>query len=101
MQQQLDQAMASLSLAGPRPDPMRIPPKENCAICLLPLRVKDGDEVIMLECNHFFHKSCITRHQATIEGGNLAERARTCPLCRQPTPTLYSDGVWRFTKLRF
>eukprot|EP00611_Tribonema_gayanum_P005044 TRINITY_DN1429_c0_g1_i1.p1 TRINITY_DN1429_c0_g1~~TRINITY_DN1429_c0_g1_i1.p1 ORF type:complete len:392 (+),score=101.60 TRINITY_DN1429_c0_g1_i1:72-1178(+) len=58
--------------------------KDSCAICLEAYRV--GDKVMHLNCGHVLHAHCLRPW--------LAERQRTCPLCKAdvtdppPTPSL-------------
>ena len=45
----------------------------DCAVCLY--KIGEGEEIIVLRCDHVFHKECLDRWV----GFNNA----TCPLCRQ------------------
>jgi len=45
---------------------------ETCAICLDDFQ--DGELLILLPCNHYFHTNCVTRW--------LCERSAVCPLCK-------------------
>ena len=52
---------------GDREDP------DDCSICLDTLTV--GDEILLLPCNHVFHKNCMNEW--------LKEGRAVCPVCRQ------------------
>ncbi|KAJ5924223.1 hypothetical protein N7466_008410 [Penicillium verhagenii] len=60
----------------------------ECAICLGPPEL--GDKIVVLECEHLFHRICII---------DWLDRHPTCPLCRQRVvpveyrnPTVGNDG---------
>lgn len=47
---------------------------DECSICLA--EMKEKDKVIILECNHIYHKDCI---MIWFQKNNI-----NCPLCREP-----------------
>ncbi|XP_042475093.1 E3 ubiquitin-protein ligase RNF13-like [Macadamia integrifolia] len=46
---------------------------KECAVCLM--KLEDGDEMRVLQCNHDFHKECLDQW--------LEKEQLTCPLCRR------------------
>jgi len=55
----------------------------NCTICLD--NFEDNEKIILLECNHNFHKNCIEKW--------LKEYSYKCPLCRNES----SEKVYKTT----
>ncbi len=51
---------------------------ESCTICVE--NYKKYQNLIVLDCNHYFHKRCIKKW--------LTKQSSKCPLCRTDTRTL-------------
>lgn len=60
---------------------------KDCSICLEKLNIKNIEQSIELDCNHFFHTNCIKKWCKTcfskINSINKFNNVLNCPLCRQ------------------
>ena len=65
----------------------------DCTLCLEPLTVQDHADVVILECFHCYHRTCLdtalnklgtTAHGACPRPSAMAAAQLLCPQCRQP-----------------
>eukprot|EP00747_Dinoflagellata_sp_TGD_P218427 gnl/TRDRNA2_/TRDRNA2_90682_c0_seq1.p1 gnl/TRDRNA2_/TRDRNA2_90682_c0~~gnl/TRDRNA2_/TRDRNA2_90682_c0_seq1.p1 ORF type:complete len:375 (-),score=80.78 gnl/TRDRNA2_/TRDRNA2_90682_c0_seq1:48-1148(-) len=68
----LEETLPSLPHVNVRTD--QLPPDETCSICLSALAT-EGDELLLMPCNHWVHTPCVV---------DWFERQEQCPLCRCP-----------------
>ena len=62
---------------------------KECSICLEQIEKKDEIKKL-LNCNHYFHKSCIDTWSRT---------NNTCPLCRKNIISLFIGSIKFFTSI--
>ena len=69
-----------------------LPPTEDCAICLVPLRRIETQISYKICCGNFICWACHKENEASINKQNEEKSAGkklalTCPFCREPEPT--------------